>query len=177
MPDDRGNCVDNKPQLPSKPHPFRPVLPPAVPLFLTSRPMPDGYIVGGQAVDIADFPYQVSLQSWSHICGGSIISSRWVLTAGHCTSYQNPSNLRVRIGSSLHAGGGELHAIKRVIQHERYDAWQIDYDFSLLELETELNLGERAQPVLLAEQDEVVADGTAAVVSGWGNTLVSFGFS
>lgn len=49
-------------------------------------PYYDGKIVGGKDAEIKDFPYQVSVQSFnSHICGGSIISRRHVLTAAHCT--------------------------------------------------------------------------------------------
>lgn len=45
----------------------------------------DGRIVGGVAVDIVDYPWQLSLQEYGiHACGASIISSTWGLTAAHC---------------------------------------------------------------------------------------------
>lgn len=42
-------------------------------------------IVGGVETTIEKHPWQVSLQKNSfHICGGSIISKDWVITAAHC---------------------------------------------------------------------------------------------
>lgn len=42
-------------------------------------------IVGGMKVDISEIPYQTSLQySGRHYCGGTIISPRYIITAGHC---------------------------------------------------------------------------------------------
>lgn len=45
----------------------------------------DGRIVGGEPTTIEKHPYQLSLQYYgSHICGASIISADWALTAAHC---------------------------------------------------------------------------------------------
>lgn len=47
--------------------------------------MLDGKIVGGSEVLITKVPWQLSLQRNSfHICGGSIISKEFALTAAHC---------------------------------------------------------------------------------------------
>lgn len=48
-------------------------------------------VVGGTDAAPEEFPHQVSL-FWGnekrnqHICGGSIISPNWILTAGHCVT-------------------------------------------------------------------------------------------
>lgn len=45
----------------------------------------EGKIVGGQDVDITQLPYQLSLEEKGlHVCGASIISTRFALTAAHC---------------------------------------------------------------------------------------------
>lgn len=57
----------------------------------------DGRIVGGFPITIERTPYQVSIQYRNyHICGGSIISAGFVLTAAHCTHRTPVSYLSVR---------------------------------------------------------------------------------
>ncbi|XP_017764155.1 PREDICTED: serine protease 33-like [Eufriesea mexicana] len=43
-------------------------------------------IVGGEVTDIKNYPFLVSVQRrhFSHICGGTYIAPRFVLSAAHC---------------------------------------------------------------------------------------------
>lgn len=48
-----------------------------------------GRIVNGNEAEVNKFPYQVSIRAISDksvsLCGGSILSNEFILTAGHCT--------------------------------------------------------------------------------------------
>lgn len=46
---------------------------------------PSPRIVGGTRAQTGQFPHQISLRRrGSHTCGGSILSSTYILTAAHC---------------------------------------------------------------------------------------------
>lgn len=62
------------------------------------------YIVGGFNAVPGEFPFIVSLQ-WvilgisSHVCGGSIISHHWVISAAHCiTETPNLGRIELLVG-------------------------------------------------------------------------------
>lgn len=145
-------------------------------LAILARPKlaPSGLkIVGGYTIDITEAPYQVSLQYYnSHICGGSIIDEKWIMTAAHCTDGSKAENFQVRVGSAQYSKNGELIKVKRIEQHELFNYFDIDYDYSLLELQTPITFDDNKQKIKLPEQDEPVLDGTLCTVSGWGNTQV-----
>ncbi|XP_075152609.1 trypsin-1-like [Haematobia irritans] len=133
-------------------------------------PRLDGRIVGGYKINITDAPHQISLQTTGHICGGSIISNQWILTAAHCTNGKTADRLRIRLGTSQAAKGGELIEVAEIVQHELFNNSNIDYDYSLLKLVHEIEFDDTKQPAKLPELKEEVKDGTQCFVTGWGNT-------
>ncbi len=119
-------------------------------------------IVGG--VD-ADQPYSfmTSLRTpdgeW--ICGGSLISAKWVVTAEHCVENRQAAGVRVRVNSHHPDKGGEKHEVRRIIKHTSRG---IRPDIALLELKGTAT----ASPVRVAQQRPPV--GTVTRLLGWGNT-------
>ncbi|XP_055913324.1 serine protease SP24D-like [Eupeodes corollae] len=132
---------------------------------------PISKVVGGKDADIGQFPHQVALfKDGSFTCGGSIISSRYVLTAAHCVVVGNgietlPGKyFTVRVGSIQRLAGGKLIPIKNIIVRQSYGNF-LD-DVALLELATELVFTKNIQKIDLFDQE--VPKGQDVVISGWG---------
>ncbi|XP_055596188.1 trypsin-4-like [Uranotaenia lowii] len=126
-----------------------------------------GRIVGGFEISIAEVPWQVSLRDGNHFCGGSIIGSKWVLTAAHCIESSNNPRPSIRYGSS-NSENGYTAKLKRSIRHPNYKG--SDYDYALLELAQSISFSNNVKAITLPQQDETVYAGTMCLVSGWGTT-------
>ncbi|KAJ8976732.1 hypothetical protein NQ317_004283 [Molorchus minor] len=132
-------------------------------------PTLDGRIVGGRNASISDYPYQVSLQFYGyHFCGGSIISSTWVLTAAHCTESIDMNSFTVRAGSSSVVSGGQVLNVLRILIHPQYDRLNIDYDISLVELASPIDNSD-AHAISLPSPGSGPIAGATCTISGWGN--------
>ncbi|KAI9925840.1 hypothetical protein MW887_005646 [Aspergillus wentii] len=132
-------------------------------------------IIKGTESPIQKFPWQVSIQSSvakQHICGGSILSGKYILTAAHCMNpLEDPSLFSVRAGSSDSDSGGQEIKVKRFTRHPDYQKDSPhNNDVAIIELESGFQfVSDIVYPVKLADAaDGLPAEGTAAVVSGWG---------
>ncbi|KAM4904523.1 trypsin-2 [Sylvia borin] len=130
----------------------------------------DDKIVGGYTCAENAVPYQVSLNSGYHFCGGSLISSQWVVSAAHCYKYR----IQVQLGKhnlALTESTQQFINSAKVIRHSGYSAYTLDNDIMLIKLATPAQLNKAVQTVALPTS--CVAAGTTCLISGWGNTLSS----
>uniref|UniRef100_A0A8C5X2B9 Peptidase S1 domain-containing protein n=1 Tax=Malurus cyaneus samueli TaxID=2593467 RepID=A0A8C5X2B9_9PASS len=130
----------------------------------------DDKIVGGYTCPEHSVPYQVSLNSGYHFCGGSLISSQWVLSAAHCYK----SRIQVQLGKhnlELSESTQQFINSAKIIRHPGYSAYTLDNDIMLIKLATPAQLNKAVQTVPLPTS--CAATGTTCLISGWGNTLSS----
>ncbi|XP_058808167.1 trypsin-1-like [Phymastichus coffea] len=136
---------------------------------------PPSRIVGGRETSIEEHPWQVSLQAYGfHFCGGSIISEKVILTAGHCTQSYPAKMMTVRVGSSRTAEGGALLQVDEIVRHENFKINMFgipENDVAILKLKTPVTLGKTTQPIPLFDLAEEAIEGSLATISGWGATV------
>lgn len=77
-------------------------------------------------------------------------------------------SLSIRAGSSKISEGGQVVGVKQIVQHVDYKPKVHDFDFSLLELEQELNLTDKIQIIPVAYKTCPFPDNSTCLVSGWG---------
>ncbi|KAL0276556.1 UNVERIFIED_CONTAM: hypothetical protein PYX00_004113 [Menopon gallinae] len=133
-------------------------------------------IVGGARAMPGEFPWQVSLQllaGWvaRHICGGAILSSYWVVTAGHCIADLKPSALTVVAGDhDLFTEEGTEQRIKVVrIINGGYRTGDFTKDIAMLQLAAPLKMNaKRVAPICLPQMNKKYSAGESTLVAGWG---------
>ncbi|XP_030080141.1 serine protease snake-like [Drosophila hydei] len=97
----------------------------------------------GTPTEYREFPFMVALgwrssfdESIHYRCGGSLIASKFVLTAAHCIDFGGQVPVTVRLGGdNLTMGMGVDNQIRRIFMHPAYDEKTAYNDIALLELE------------------------------------------
>ncbi|XP_050563464.1 uncharacterized protein LOC118274071 [Spodoptera frugiperda] len=143
--------------------------------------------IGGHDTEPGEFPHmgaigwKAATGTWVFKCGSSLISSKFVLTAGHCsqastldTTIADPVPKIVRLGDKNIAdvySHGVLPTdakILKIIVHPKYSPPKKYYDIALMELEKNVRFTKFIQPACLWNKFDTSALGTEATLTGWG---------
>lgn len=155
-------------------------------LVLPEENINDNRIWGGKTAKRGQFPYMASLRHpnqvngttyWqNHVCGGGILSSRWIVSCAHCTDnlFSNTSFLVIVVGSHHISNDGQLYRLDRIVKHPAYVYNHLRNDISLLRTNENIQFNAFVQPIPLRKQ--FVGPDTAAIISGWGFVEVQYKF-
>lgn len=141
---------------------------------LKSSNLIHGRIVGGKSADRGQFPYHVALANtfdYFYFCGGTIISTRHILTAAHCVQwYQyDTTDLRAILNSSnLKNDDFTVMEIVEVINHPKFIEEKIPFDIAILLTRREIEFNDFIQSAQLPTMDYTQQSGDDAVIAGWG---------
>ncbi|KAG6449237.1 trypsin CFT-1-like [Manduca sexta] len=136
----------------------------------------DSRIVGGSPVSIEQYPFIVQvLYNSQLLCGGSLVTTRHVLTAAHCVFDERgnqvvPRRFSVRVGSSYANTGGTVHSVLAIVVHEDYNKIPRDNDIAIMQLKNRVNLSDSVGTIFLTTQDNTVPANASLVHVGWGAT-------
>nr|XP_051692193.1 brain-specific serine protease 4 [Oryctolagus cuniculus] len=133
-------------------------------------------IVGGQDSVDAEWPWVVSIQrNGTHHCAGSLLSSRWVVTAAHCFKghLSKLSLFSVLLGAWQLGNPGprsQKVGVAWALPHPVY-SWKegARADIALVRLERPVQFSERVLPICLPDSSVHLPAGTDCWIAGWGS--------
>ncbi|XP_032431605.1 coagulation factor VII-like [Xiphophorus hellerii] len=157
---------------------------PVLPTIVAQKNV-DERIVGGDEATPGEIPWQVGLMAFSPkrnktlpICGGSLLSEFWVITAAHCLEVAKHKEyaIFVRLGEhdvNVVEASESNHEVAEEHIHPRYNSnhSQFNHDIALLKLATPVELSNERRPICVGPSafiQDLLKDSSSSVVSGWG---------
>ncbi|XP_049545969.1 transmembrane protease serine 9-like [Anopheles darlingi] len=187
---ERTNMKDCPTRFYSKPHPKGngEIQPPSKPqpMGKIAEPTATTQVFGGVQAFADDFTHMAAI-GWTrssgkidYLCGGSLITEVFILTAAHCNSdFENNAPDTVRIGdadfnSSVNDFLAQQIGIRRIIEHPQYRGSRSYFDIALIELVEPAIFNAAVCPACLWREPDLPTERMDAIgfgVTGFGEDL------
>lgn len=139
-------------------------------------------IINGQPANRSAWPWMISYgPKRIHICGGTLITPEYILTAAHCfhsNDADNPidlSSIEIRIGLTdlLDVTRENLFSIRKVILHDHFNSNTYQNDLALIRLDRLVHRSDNIQMLCLPRLTSHVYPPVDSIVIaiGWGHTV------
>jgi hypothetical protein len=132
-------------------------------------------VVNGAKASRGEYPWQVLLiHDNARMCGGSLISNEWVLTAAHCLDGRSAKDFVVVLGRwrlLQNDSAQQVRSISDYVIHPAFSRFGDDnlrdyHDVALVKLSSPVSFTRYVKPIKLATGND--AAGLQAWVTGWG---------
>lgn len=136
-------------------------------------------IFGGKRATENQFPFLVSLRAkiegeFVHVCGASILSDRFLVTAGHCKQPNTQlDDYYISVGAYDKIDPGEKYTLKKFIVHPNHinhPISKMSNDIALLLLEKPIRFNKNTTTIEMNRN--FIEPNVKAVVAGWGTSEV-----
>ncbi|XP_032133028.1 enteropeptidase isoform X3 [Sapajus apella] len=135
-------------------------------------------IAGGSNAKEGAWPWVVALYYDGRLlCGASLVSSDWLVSAAHCVYGRNlePSKWTAILGLHMASNLTSPHTVSRLIDqiviNPHYNKQRKNNDIAMMHLEFKVNYTDYIQPICLPEENQVFLPGRNCSIAGWGRVV------
>ena len=116
-----------------------------------------GKIVGGESIAIESWSWTVSLLIDDlYLCGGTILSEFWILTAAHCVETFEAKQIKIHAASDLRWSGTQIRTASKIFMHPAYNFRTFVRDIALLFIDTPLEMTDSGLvPICLTTNEDL----------------------